>query len=397
MTTARNGNALATWLNVHRLQGSFQKYQWGSKTLLAELRGTEPTGHPEAEIWYGAHPDSPTLLSDGSSLLEHIANDPLATLGDTVAASFDGQLPFLLKLLAAGSPLSIQAHPTTEQALAGFEREDAAGVARDAPNRSFRDQSHKPELIVAVTSFEALVGFRAPEETALILRALGVDDFADRCERDSPLDVVGWLLAPPPEEEPEVASVVERLSIDASNYSGEVFVDEVGLLTRIAAEYPGDPGLAVAALLNRLVLEPGEGIYLDAGTLHAYIGGLGVELMANSNNVLRGGLTPKHIDEETLLQVLTDETGPCDLTIADEVGRFSTPTPEFALTTIAQQGITTGPAIVLSVSGTTSVVGAQSAGAQSVELSPTEAVWLDADETVEITTTGLAYVAQVGG
>jgi len=397
MTTEPSASGSGIWPNaMYCLTGSIQNYQWGSTTLLAGLRGEEPTEEPEAEIWYGAHPDSPTALSDSVTLFDHISSDPASVLGQETATSYDGQLPFLLKLLAADSPLSIQAHPSAEQARAGFEREDAAGIARDAADRSFRDQSHKPELIVAVTPFEALVGFRSSDATVSMLRAFGVDDLAQRCETNAPLDVVRWLFASKNDDADRVANMVAQLDVGAASYEGDKFAGEADLLTRVCRTYPGDPGVAVAALLNRRMLAPGNGLYLAAGTLHAYIGGLGVEIMANSNNVLRGGLTPKHIDPDTLLDVLHSGSGPIDVIEPDEAGRYLTPTPEFALSVITNQASATGPGIVLCTSGTTSVHLPGSSGPAPLELSPTNAVWLDADETVEVRTSGTAYLAQVG-
>lgn len=378
---------------MNRLTGPKKNYAWGSTTAFSSLTGAEPSELPEAEIWYGAHPDAPSQFPDGSTLNEAIKVDPIKTLGADVHARHPARLPFLLKLLAADSPLSIQAHPTIEQAVAGYAAEDHAGIDYRAPNRSFRDQSHKPELLVAVTRFEALVGFREPESTVELLRLLDADYLAQIVELTGTFAAVRLLLNPTSREAPDVAETIARISKTAASYGGPDRAAEIDLINRIAKTYPDDPGIGVAALLNQLVLEPGEGVYLDAGTLHAYVRGLGVEVMANSNNVLRGGLTPKHVDVEMLLKVLHSEDGLVEPTQMDDQGRYLTPASEFALSVITDAGSIEGPAIILSLDATSTVSTAQ----QSEVLMPTEAVWLDAGERAEVTSRGgLTYVAQVG-
>ena len=262
-------------------------YAWGSTTAIADLLGTTPSGGPEAELWLGTHPGSPSLLPDGS---------PLASVV---------QLPFLLKVLAAASPLSLQAHPTIAQAVAGFARENAAGIALDAPDRNYRDELHKPEIIFALSPFRALCGFRPASETASALERLCaaapgnpyLNGWLDRLNDDDDIRACfEWLIS----RGPGVDEVVAALVATAPLVSGSHY----DLIAELSSAYPGDPGIAISLMLNLAELAPGEVLFLPAGNIHAYIEGLGIELMAASDNVLRGGLTPKHVDVPELLSVL---------------------------------------------------------------------------------------------
>ena len=261
-------------------------YAWGSTTAIADLLGTTPSGGPEAELWLGTHPGSPSRTTDG--ILSDIA-----------------QLPFLLKVLAAGSPLSLQAHPTIAQARAGFARENAAGVPLDAATRNYKDELHKPEIIFALSPFRALCGFRPAAETAASLeRLIGaapgnapLNGWLDRLGSDDDIrDCFSWLIS----RGPGVSDVVEALVSVAPLVDGAHYA----LVNELAVAYPGDPGIAISLMLNLAELSPGEVLFLPAGNIHAYIEGLGIELMAASDNVLRGGLTPKHVDVPELLSVL---------------------------------------------------------------------------------------------
>jgi mannose-6-phosphate isomerase len=331
-------------------------YSWGSATAIAELLGTPASGGPQAELWLGAHPGSPAQIVDGAvphgaeNLAEWIANDPQTALGRHT------QLPFLLKILAADGPLSLQAHPTLERARQGFEAENAAGIPLDAPNRNYKDALHKPEVIVALSdTFDALCGFRPVAEireiVALLHRWDAASDapapallapFASRAlaegdEGQVLRSLVEWLLG----GEPEVKSLITRVSLLAEGPPA----DEVGEYAKsfetvrdLAAEYPGDPGIVTSLLLNRVTLSAGEALYLPAGNIHAYLKGLGVELMAASDNVLRGGLTPKYIDVPELLSVLDFESLPVPYlrpTVPSEgVEEFRPGVPDFVLARI---------------------------------------------------------------
>ena len=376
---------------MERLTGRVQDYAWGSTHLLAELRGTAPTDQPEAEIWYGAHAKAPSTVDGGSTLLDVIEADPVGQLGQSILDDFGPQLPFLVKLLAADSPLSIQAHPSAEQARAGFAAEEAAGIDRGAPHRSFRDPNPKPELVFALGEFEALVGFRPIAETQDFLRAIGFDGFGELLE-GGPKSVVEALLAPDSSESSAgaVADLISVLVDSCERYEGDGWAGEAALIVRLNGVYPNDPGVGVAALLNFLVLQPGEAMFLDAGNMHAYVSGLAVEVMANSDNVVRGGLTPKHIDVPTLLDIVVpDQIHPNVVGQAAD-GSFETPSPEFSMTAHRDPAghELVGPQIVVGIEGTMSITGLDPAG-ETLELAPTDGAWLAAGERAVLNGTGL--------
>ncbi|WP_306360667.1 mannose-6-phosphate isomerase, class I [Nocardia sp. CC227C] len=337
---------------MHELVGALRSYAWGSRTALAQLCGRPvPSAHPEAELWFGAHPADPARVrvnGHDRSLLELLAADPQRELGP-VAGEFDGRLPFLLKILAAEEPLSLQAHPSLEQARAGFARENHTGVPIDSPMRNYRDENHKPELVVALDRFEALAGFRDPNATVRLLQALAVPELASYADLlAAQPDSAGlrtlfttWIALP----QSALATLLPKMldgcvrylsDRDAGNNGArKEFTAEVKTALELAEAYPGDAGVLAALLLNRITLEPGEGLFLAAGNLHAYLRGVGVEIMANSDNVLRGGLTPKHVDVPELLRVLDFE--PLDLPVvapeteAAGMYRYRTPAAEFTL------------------------------------------------------------------
>lgn len=304
-------------------------YAWGSTTLIADLEGRTPSGRPEAEVWYGDHPADPAVVPDGRSLGEWLADEG-------AEGGAPAKLPYLLKVLAAGSPLSIQAHPSKRQAEEGFAREEAAGLDRSAPERTYRDDNHKPELIVAVSeTFTALAGLRDLEATRRLVAALGEGGqalaarLAGTDAAASLRDTIAWLLADASES--DIGAIIAA----AARAEDEEFAAELTLSRHLDAAYPGDPGVVVALLMNLVVLQRGEALFVPAGVLHAYVAGLGVELMAASDNVLRGGLTPKHIDVPELLRIL-DPTPAAPPVLAPVVQggveRFSVPgIADFAL------------------------------------------------------------------
>ena len=292
---------------MHRMVNVVQPYAWGSREALAALRGEPPTPGPEAELWMGAHPLAPSRLEvDGAlcPLDELIARAPGLWLGADLAARFGGRLPFLLKVLAAAEPLSLQAHPSRERAAARFAAEERAGVPLGAPHRGYKDPNHKPEILCALTRFEALYGFRDVAGTVSLLRALetpALGGLLQRLTEPVPLraTVAHLFGLAEPERTALVAAVVEACARAPAGWEAET-----RWALRMAAAYPGDVGVVVALLMNLVRLEPGEALYLPAGNLHAYLEGTGVELMANSDNVLRGGLTRKHVDVPELMEVL---------------------------------------------------------------------------------------------
>ncbi|MGF6883424.1 mannose-6-phosphate isomerase [Nocardia sp. GAS34] len=383
---------------MHELVGALRSYAWGSRTALAQLCGREvPSAHPEAELWFGAHPADPAKVRvDGrfESLLELVAEDPQRELG-AVAPEFGGRLPFLMKILAAEEPLSLQAHPSADQARAGFARENKHQVPLDSPMRNYRDDSHKPELVVALERFEALAGFRDPHRSVALLRALAVPELASYAELlAAQPDSSGlrtlfttWITLP----QAMVATLLPKVLDGCVRYlsdSHTEFLPEVRTVLELAEAYPGDAGVLAALLLNRITLDPGQGLFLAAGNLHAYLSGIGVEIMANSDNVLRGGLTPKHVDVPELLRVLDFEPLEVPVVAPEPVGdhsyRYRTPAPEFALRRFELEAGAepvpiprTGPGILLCTAGTVRLL----QGRDELLITPGGAAWISAADT----------------
>ncbi|MFF5793491.1 mannose-6-phosphate isomerase, class I [Paeniglutamicibacter sp. NPDC012692] len=300
------------------MENPLRNYPWGSRTLIADLLGREPGAEPEAEMWIGAHPSAPSRVVSGAPGetpgLDDLISRDAGTLLGTGLAGQDGSLPFLLKLLAAEKPLSIQVHPNAAQAAEGFAAENAAGIPLDAPHRNYRDAAHKPEMIYALTDFAALSGFREPAEISglfslLLPRISGVA--AEACAdiigllagEDALRNAFGRLLCGAPELTELTAGALQAVRSDESLRSHPALAE----LPSLDAHYPNDPGILVSLMLNLIQLAPGQAIYLAAGNAHAYLRGLGVEVMANSDNVLRGGLTAKHIDLPELLRITVFE------------------------------------------------------------------------------------------
>jgi len=317
---------------------------WGSTTALAELLGQPtPSDKPQAELWMGAHPIAPSVIRVGGewkSLLELLREYPDEILGKKVAARFSGSLPFLFKVLAAAKPLSIQAHPTKEQAEVGFTRENRLGIPLEAPHRSYKDSNHKPEIICALTEFWALKGFRPIPEMVWLLDDLEVASLKQETQilrrqpnREGLRRFFRQLMTMDNEQRRRVVEEV-KASAQARDDASVVWK----WMTKLVQEYPGDIGVLSPVLLNVVKLEPGEAMYLRAGELHAYLHGVGIELMANSDNVLRGGLTPKHIDVAELLTILNFADGEVDVLRPIECSAgealYPTAASEFALSVI---------------------------------------------------------------
>ncbi|WP_108990211.1 mannose-6-phosphate isomerase, class I [Streptomyces coelicoflavus] len=381
---------------MDRLDNTVRPYAWGSTTAIPTLLGTEPTGEPQAEMWMGAHPGAPSR-TDRGTLAEVVDTDPEKELGAASVARFGPRLPFLLKLLAAGAPLSLQVHPDLAQAEQGYEDEERRGVPLDAPHRNYKDANHKPELVCALTEFDGLCGFRAPAETADLLDGLGVAslkpyvDLLRAHPEDAALrEVLTAILTADPEEMSrtvtETAAACDRLGGAYRPYAG------------IAHHYPGDPGVLAAMLLNHVRLQPGEALYLGAGIPHAYLNGLGVEIMANSDNVLRCGLTPKHVDVPELLRIVRFEAGDAGIlrpeASPDGEEVYDTPTDEFRLSRYvlpegagAHDLTLPTPQILLCTAGTVR--------AGEHELTPGHSVFVPAHEKAEVSGTGTLFRATV--
>lgn len=379
---------------MDHLEGALRTYPWGSRTLLADLRGTaSPAPTPEAELWFGAHPAAPSTIG-GEPLDALIAADPQAALGDRVAQQFDGQLPFLVKLLAAGEPLSIQAHPSREQAAEGFARENAQGLALDDPRRNYKDPNPKPELIVALTEFKALAGFRPTEATQELFAQLGpLERYVPLFQAASPEEglraVFTTLITLPSRLRAAVLTEVEVAARELAAGSGWM-ADVATTFLQLTRRYPGDIGALAALMLNLVTLAPGGALYLEAGQPHAYLSGLGVEVMANSDNVLRGGLTSKHVDVPELARVLNfeplaDPTAEC--VVAGTTVTYRLPIEEFRVERHSmahgEQLLVdaTGPAIILCTSGR--------AESGELVLDPGQAAWVPArDQAATFTSVG---------
>ena len=301
---------------IARLNNRIQEYAWGSRTAIAELLGNpSPSSLPQAEVWMGAHPKAPSeVIIDGSatSLIDVIRKDPEGVLGVRTAQRFSGELPFLFKVLAAASPLSIQAHPNIEQAREGYRRENRKKIPIDAYERSYKDRNHKPEIIAALTPFWAMSGFRPVPRILELLGCIGFRSIAKEIQRleKSPngegLKTFFHSLLTLPEDRKDYA-IGEALSWARSNLDATQnrYRPVCRWTIEINSRYPRDIGVLSPILLNLVCLNPGEAMFTPAGVLHAYLDGVGIELMANSDNVLRGGLTGKYIDVPELLKVLT--------------------------------------------------------------------------------------------
>src|SRR4051812_21244842 len=347
-----------------QLTNAVRYYPWGSRTVIPELLGqSSPAERPHAELWLGAHPDEPSLLDDGRPLDKAIAAESEALLGPAVAERFGPRLPFLLKVLAAETPLSLQAHPTAEQAEAGFAAEEAAGIPRDDPTRTFKDPYHKPELLVALTTFEALCGFRPIEGSLHCLAKLEVPELKPTIAalaRGGLRAVIPQLLGLTDGHRAELVSAVAESAARFVAAGDPEFINTYRWAARLAEAYPGDPGVVISLMCNHLKLAPGEAVYLPPGNLHAYLCGAGIEVMASSANVLRGGLTGKHVDLAALIEVLdfTDGKVPVITPVLGPGGlRYPVPVEDFDLTHVrldAQGGplTTGGPQVLLCTEGT---------------------------------------------
>ncbi|EST26395.1 mannose-6-phosphate isomerase, class I [Streptomyces roseochromogenus] len=381
---------------MDRLDNTIRPYAWGSTTAVPHLLGVEPTGEPQAEMWMGAHPGAPSRTERGT-LVEVIDANPEAELGKAAVAKFGPRLPFLLKILAAGAPLSLQVHPNLEQAKEGYADEERRGIPVDAPHRNYKDANHKPELICALTEFDGLCGFRDPVQAADLLAGLGVDslkpyvDLLHATPEDAALrEVLTAILTADPDE---MAHTVAEATAAATRLGGAYapYAD-------IAHHYPGDPGVIAAMLLNHVRLQPGEALFLGAGIPHAYLNGLGVEIMANSDNVLRCGLTPKHVDVPELLRIVRFEASdpgvlrPEASPDGEEV--YATPIDEFRLSryVLPENGTAHDltrdtPQILLCTAG--------AVRAGDHELSAGQSVFVPAGEKTEISGAGTVFRATV--
>lgn len=402
---------------IGQLDNPVRPYGWGSRTTIPELLGRPPTGQPQAELWMGAHPGSPSTVRTRAGVIplpDLLADDPVGQLGPAVVAEFGPRLPFLLKIIAADAPLSLQAHPDARQAREGYADEEARGVPLDAPDRNYKDPHHKPELIVALTAFDALCGFRKVDGTVRLLDVLLAAGAADplgpyvralqaRPDRDGLREVVTRLLTLPEDRRQDLVGPVAaacRVALADGTAHGGGVTAELRCALELADRYPGDVGVALALLLNLIRLEPGEAAFMPAGAPHAYLRGTGVEILAGSDNVLRGGLTPKHVDVPELLRVLDVADGPAPLVSPRPDGAelvYDTPVADFRLSRVdvASGSVTLpagGPQILLVVDG--GVAATDPAGTE-VPLARGASLWVPATVPVTLTGAGVVFRATV--
>ena len=395
---------------IFRLKNKIQNYAWGSRSILGRMRGVPvPTDKPEAEVWVGAHPAAPSVATvDGSEqqLDELVAQQPGRFLRPDRNSDW---FPFLFKILAIDAPLSIQVHPTDEQAAAGFEDEQARGVPLDAPHRNYKDRYSKPETVIALTNMRVLTGVRPAEQLKNLARAFNASWLADRAHL-APKELLTAIIRMP---EPEAAQAVDQLAATAHKLAqtrrkaAPSVLDAIELVNLVAHKYPGDRGLLVAFVMNLVHLVPGDSAFTPDGQVHAYVSGTAIELMNPSDNVMRAGLTPKHIDTEELIRVLGDSQD------APEIQR---PTPDNAAIgeytmwdermsvtrirvapkeTIDYVFEGTSAALVVDGTITITIAGAVTGAGQDYTLGGTESVLHAGDPTpVTITGSGELYIAQ---
>ncbi len=391
---------------MQRIEGRAQHYAWGSPTAIPGLLGLPTTGEPYAEHWLGAHESAPSLVG-GAPLDALIADHGEDILGAAAKERFGGRLPYLMKLLAADRPLSIQAHPNREEAEEGFARENEAGVPIDAPDRTYRDAWPKPEALIAITPFVGLCGFRDPVRTVDLIERLDV------------ADELRSVITPLTQRKGSAA--LAQVFLDVLSYDGDrlrrvdLVVDaaanhteddaELGDLARALVQlgnaFPGDRGILAAMLLNIVTLQPGEGMFLGAGNMHAYLHGVGIEVMANSDNVLRGGLTTKHIDVDELMRVVRFKAEEPVLLPVEALGprtyHYGTSAPEFTVWRVdpgkAPVPIPgSGARIGLVLEGDAQLTG----GGETLDLNRGESVLLSAGDCATVAGTGVLYVSGPG-
>jgi mannose-6-phosphate isomerase len=401
---------------MNRLLNTVRPYAWGSTTAIPELLGTAPTGEPQAELWMGAHPGAPSRIDRGQGLIALdtvIDADPAGELGESTVKRFGPRLPFLFKVLAAGAPLSLQVHPDLAQAKAGYADEEARGIPLDAPHRNYKDANHKPEMIVALTPFDGLCGFRRPTEAADLIDALDVPaltpyvDILRAHPEDKALrEVLAAVLGAEPDAMADTVRAATEAAARLAAVPGTAHAAAYGACAKAAHSFPGDRGIIASMLLNQVRLQPGEALYLGAGVPHAYLDGLGVEIMANSDNVLRCGLTPKHIDVPELLRVVRFEAGDPGVlrpeAAADGEELYAAPIDEFRLSRyLLAPGAdphTLGPGtpqILLCTSGEAQLRSGSGDTATDLTLVRGESAYVPAGECAELTGQGTVFRATV--
>ena len=307
-------------IRIFKLRNRIFEYAWGSKTFISHLQGKEELSvEPQAELWMGTHPlGSSRIMTNGreESLLEIIMQDPERMLGKHTTRKFKNELPFLFKVLAAAHPLSIQAHPNKTQAKKGFKFENEEITQLDSSERNYRDNNHKPELICALTNFEAMCGFQPIRDIVERIKYLQLEDHIPQIKEleinpsaNNLKKMFSKLMSNHDDDQTKKVSIlINRLTEFEPRNENELIIFR--WITRLAAIYPQDMGVFSPLFLNLIKLKPGEALFIDSGVLHSYLNGCGVEVMANSDNVLRGGLTTKKVDLPELVKILKfDDAG----------------------------------------------------------------------------------------
>ena len=356
--------------SFYALENTVKSYSWGHSRSIPDFLGwTDHDGSPVAELWMGAHPSSPSILAgENQPLHEAIAGSPADWLGSDVRDAY-GRLPYLYKLLAAGQSLSIQAHPDKAAAEEGFAREERNGMPLSHPRRNYKDDNHKPEILMALTPFSGMIGFRQPSAILAAFEELEVGlpafmaSLAGKLKSNDADALKPFLRGLLTLEGGEKDQLLESALKNTSRSAESSCWDELQRLwvPRLAQQFPADIGALSPLFLNLVTIAPGEALYQPARVLHAYLDGFGVELMANSDNVLRGGLTPKNVDVDELTSVLDFEPSVPEVlkpreTRTGGLTTFQIPTREFSLS-LAAAGEDTfipegfGPAIVLCIEG----------------------------------------------
>ena len=292
---------------IFPLKNPIQNYAWGSHTILGRMRNVPvPTEQPEAELWVGAHPAAPSVATvdqQAQALNTLVANQPDRFLPAERAADW---FPFLFKILAIEAPLSIQVHPTPEQAIAGFEDEQARGIALDAPNRNYKDRYSKPETVIALTDMQVLTGVRETEQLRVLARFFQAHWLEERLEL-APKALLTEIIRMDREQADAAVAALVAAAASLTDSDNALVADAARLVQHVHAKYPGDRGLLVAFVMNLLHLAPGDSAFTPDGQVHAYVSGSAIELMNPSDNVMRAGLTSKHIDSEELIKVLGEK------------------------------------------------------------------------------------------
>lgn len=396
---------------MERLQGRARDYAWGGPEAIPGLFGYPPARGPVAEVWLGAHPDDSARVGVASSeplfdpaqlygigegaavheqtLEDFIASDPLRALGEDILEGYGSTLPYLIKLIAPTQPLSLQVHPSKVQAQEGFDAEEAAGIPRSASTRNYRDRNAKPELVYALSSFEALVGFRTPRRIAEVIKGLRTP-LAEKLRRmvlrEGVQAAFSYLVSPETAPSSDrVVKLVEACAERDPEKSPSRRADAA--VVSLADTYPGDPTVLASLLMNPVSLRPGEALYIPDGTVHAYRRGVAVEIMASSDNVLRAGLTEKHIDVPELLKIVRADAAP-PMRIAPErvspsTSVFYAPVEDFELSIVnlADANVwdsqrSEGPRTVVCLEGAVRI----QAGAQTMVVNQGQAAFVGADE-----------------